>query len=370
MNRVKIAMIGVGCISGIYLKNITETFRELELVGVCDLVRERAENAQREYGIPKVYETMHDAFADPEVEIVLNLTRPYEHFEVTKAALEAGKHVYSEKPLGADLAEGKALARLAREKGLMLGGAPDTFLGAGIQTCRRLIDDGYIGTPIGSAAYMIGCGHESWHPDPEFYYKRGGGPMFDMGPYYLTAMINLMGGVQRVVSASRATFPKRTITSQPLAGTVIDVDVSTYVAGTVQYASGAIGTIFTTFDVQFPREKSRFIEIYGSEGTLFVPDPNNFSGTIQLYRPEEGAVKELPMMYGYPENSRGLGLADMAKALRTGRPARCDVQQTYHVLEIIEGFETSARTGAWVDIESDYHRAPAMVRPALKGILD
>ena len=370
MNRVKIAMIGVGCISGIYLKNITETFRELELVGVCDLVRERAENAQREYGIPKVYETMHDAFADPEVEIVLNLTRPYEHFEVTKAALEAGKHVYSEKPLGADLAEGRALAKLAREKGLMLGGAPDTFLGAGIQTCRRLIDDGYIGTPIGSAAYMIGCGHESWHPDPEFYYKRGGGPMFDMGPYYLTAMINLMGGVQRVVSASRATFPKRTITSQPLAGTVIDVDVSTYVAGTVQYASGAIGTIFTTFDVQFPREKSRFIEIYGSEGTLFVPDPNNFSGSIQLYRPEEGAVKELPMMYGYPENSRGLGLADMAKALRTGRPARCDVQQTYHVLEIIEGFETSARTGAWVDIESDDHRAPAMVRPALKGILD
>ena len=370
MNRVKIAMIGVGCISGIYLKNITETFRELELVGVCDLVRERAESAQREYGIPKVYETMHDAFADPEVEIVLNLTRPYEHFEVTRAALEAGKHVYSEKPLGADLAEGKALAKLAREKGLMLGGATDTFLGAGIQTCRRLIDDGYIGTPIGSAAYMIGCGHECWHPDPEFYYKRGGGPMFDMGPYYLTAMINLMGGVRRVFCASRISYPKRTITSQPQAGKVIDVDVNTYIAGTVEYASGAIGTIFTTFDVQFPREKSRFIEIYGSEGTLFVPDPNNFSGAIQLFRPEEGAVKELPMMYGYPENSRGLGLADMAKALRTGRPARCDVQQTYHVLEIIEGFETSARTGAWVDIESDYHRAPAMVRPALKGILD
>ena len=370
MSRVKVAMIGVGCISGIYLENITKTFKELELIGVCDLVRERAENAQREYGIPKIYETMHDAFADPEVEIVLNLTRPYEHFEVTKAALEAGKHVYSEKPLGADLAEGKALVKLAQEKGLMLGGAPDTFLGAGIQTCRRLIDDGYIGTPIGSAAYMIGCGHESWHPDPEFYYKRGGGPMFDMGPYYLTAMVNLMGGVDRVVSASRITFPQRIITSQPLAGTVVDVDVNTYVVGTVQYASGAIGTIFTTFDVQFPREKSRFIEIYGSEGTLFVPDPNNFSGSIQLFRPEEGTVKEIPMMYGYPENSRGLGLADMAKALRTGREARCDVQQTYHVLEIIEGFETSAKTGQWTKIESVYHRAPGMVRPTVKGILD
>ena len=370
MKTVKVAMIGVGNISGIYLKNITQTFKELELIGVCDLVRERAEKARQEYGVPKLYETMYDAFADPEVEIVLNLTRPYEHFEVSKAALEAGKHVYSEKPLGADLAEGKELLRLAKEKGLMLGGAPDTFLGAGIQTCRRLIDDGFIGTPIGSAAYMIGSGHESWHPDPEFYYKRGGGPMFDMGPYYLTAMLNLMGGVERVMSASRISFPKRLITSQPLCGTVIDVDVNTYIAGTVQYASGAIGTIFTTFDVKFPREKSRFIEIYGSEGTLFVPDPNNFSGPIQLYRPEEGAVKEIPMLYDYPVNSRGLGLADMAKALRTGREARCGVQQTYHVLEIIEGFETSVRTGAWVEIASQYHRAPAMAKAKINGILD
>ena len=216
-------MIGVGCISGIYLDNITKVFKEIELIGVCDLVRERAENAQKNYGVPKIYETMHDAFADPEVDIVLNLTRPYEHFEVTKAALEAGKHVYSEKPLGASLEEGIQLRALAEEKGLMLGGAPDTFLGAGIQTCRRLIDDGFIGQPIGSAAYMIGSGHESWHPDPEFYYKYGGGPMFDMGPYYLTAMINLLGGVSEVMSASKITFPQRIITSQPLAGTVIDV---------------------------------------------------------------------------------------------------------------------------------------------------
>lgn len=370
MNTVKVAMIGVGNISGIYLKNITETFREVELVGVCDLVRERAEKAQREYNIPKIYETMYDAFADPEVQIILNLTRPYEHFAVSHGALSAGKHVYSEKPLAADLEEGKALLKLAKEKGLMLGGAPDTFMGAGIQTCRRLIDDGYIGTPIGSAAFMIGCGHECWHPDPEFYYKRGGGPMFDMGPYYLTAMINLMGGVDRVMSAARISYPKRVITSQPQAGKVMDVEVDTYVAGTVQYTSGAIGTIFTTFDTHYPRETSRVIEIYGSEGTLFVPDPNDFSGKIRLYRPEEGIVKEIPMTFGYPENSRGLGLADMAKALATGRAARCDVQQTYHVLEIIEGFASSAKNGCWTKIESEYNRAPAMVRPVLKGILD
>ena len=370
MKTVKIAMIGVGNISGIYLKNITQTFKEIELIGVCDLVRERAEKAQADYGIPKIYETMHDAFADPEVDIVLNLTRPYEHYGVSKAALLAGKHVYSEKPLGADLEEGKELLKIATEKGLLLGGAPDTFLGAGIQTCRRLIDDGYIGTPIGSAAFMICHGHESWHPDPEFYYKRGGGPMFDMGPYYLTAMINLMGGVERVVSASKASFPTRMITSEPLSGTVVDVDVNTYIAGTVQYESGAIGTIFTTFDVYYTGAKNNYIEIYGSEGTLFVPDPNCFSGKIELYRPEEGTIKEMPMMYGYPENSRGLGLADMAKAIRTGREARCDVQQTSHVLEVMCGFATSAETGGWVDITTDYHRAAPMVKPEIKGILD
>ena len=370
MSTVKIAMIGVGNISAIYLENITKVFKEIELIGVCDLVRERAEKAQRDYGIPKVYDTMHDAFADPEVQIVLNITRPYEHFEVSKAALLAGKHVYSEKPLGADLSEGRELLRIAKEKGLMLGGAPDTFLGAGIQTCRRLIEDGWIGTPIGSAAYMICHGHESWHPDPEFYYKRGGGPMFDMGPYYLTAMINLMGGIDRVVSASRASYPTRMITSEPLSGTVVDVDVNTYVAGTVQYKSGAIGTIFTTFDVHWPGEKNRFIEIYGSEGTLFVPDPNGFCGPVELYRPEEKAVRQIPLMYDYPENSRALGLADMAKALQTGRQARCDVQQTYHVLEVMEGFSASAASGAWVDIESDYNPAPRMVKAVVKGILD
>ena len=169
---VNIAMIGVGAISGIYLKNITGTFKEIKLIGVCDLVRERAEKAQREYSVPKLYETMYDAFADPEVDIVLNLTRPYEHYGVTKAALEAGKHVYSEKPLAADWDEGRELVALAEAKGLMLGGAPDTFMGAGIQTCRKLIDEGAIGKVIGTAAFMICHGHETWHPDPEFYYKN------------------------------------------------------------------------------------------------------------------------------------------------------------------------------------------------------
>ena len=201
--KVGIGFVGCGAISGIYLQNITNLFKEIEIVGVCDLIRERAENAVKNYNIPKLYNDMYELFADPDVDIVLNITRPYEHYEVTKAALNAGKHVYSEKPLAASLAEGKELVALAKEKGLMLGGAPDTYLGAGIQTCRKLIDEGKIGEPIGCAGFMICHGHETWHPDPEFYYKYGGGPMMDMGPYYLTAMINLVGSVESVSAMTK-----------------------------------------------------------------------------------------------------------------------------------------------------------------------
>ncbi|MBQ6645897.1 MAG: Gfo/Idh/MocA family oxidoreductase [Clostridia bacterium] len=368
MKQANVAMIGVGCISGIYLENITKTFKDIKLLGVCDLVRERAENAQKKYNVPKLYETMYDAFNDPEVDIVLNLTRPYEHFEVSKAALEAGKHVYSEKPLGASLEEGKALVKLAEEKGLMLGGAPDTFMGAGIQTCRRLIDDGFIGDIVGSAAFMICHGHETWHPDPDFYYQYGGGPMFDMGPYYLTALVNLCGGIHSVMSASKKSFEKRLITSQPLAGTPIDVNVNTYIAGTIKYDSGAIGTLFTTFDVYYPYQ-ARF-EIYGSRGTLFVPDPNGFGGPVKLFRPEDGEVREVPLMYDYKENSRALGLDDMAVALRTGREARADYKQTFHVLDAITGFERSAQSGRWVKMSTKYKKHKPMVKAELIGCLD
>ena len=368
MKPVNVAMIGVGCISGIYLENITKTFKDVKLIGVCDLVRERAEQAQQKYGVPKLYETMYDAFSDPEVELVLNLTRPYEHFEVSKAALEAGKHVYSEKPLGASLEEGQALVKLAQEKGLMLGGAPDTFMGAGIQTCRKLIDDGWIGVIVGSAAFMICHGHETWHPDPDFYYQYGGGPMFDMGPYYLTALINLCGGIHSVMSASKKSFAKRMITSQPFAGTPIDVNVNTYVAGTIKYDSGAIGTLFTTFDVYYPSQ-ARF-EIYGSRGTLFVPDPNGFGGPVKLFRPEDGEIREIPLLFDYKQNSRALGLDDMAVAIRTGREARADYRQTFHVLDAMTGFERSAASGRWVKMSTKYKRHKPMVKTPLIGALD
>ncbi|MBS1474047.1 MAG: Gfo/Idh/MocA family oxidoreductase [Massilimaliae sp.] len=368
MKTVKIAMIGVGAISGIYLENITKTFHEIELVGVCDLIRERAEKAQQEYHVPKLYETMHDAFADSEVDIVLNLTRPYEHFEVTSEALKAGKHVYSEKPLGATLEEGEALAKLAEEKGLMLGGAPDTFLGAGIQTCRELIDKGMIGDTIDAAAFMVCRGHESWHPDPAFYYQFGGGPMMDMGPYYVTALVNLLGGVKGVTGVTKSSFPKRVITSEPHRGEIVDVEVPTYVTGILDFESGATGTIFTTFDVHY-KQQARF-ELYGSEGTLLIPDPNYFGGQIQLLRPEDGEYREIPLMFDYKENSRALGLADMAKALQTGREFRADVQQTLHVLEILTAFEKSSAKRAYLPIIHRYTRRQPMKHNPIHGILD
>lgn len=368
MQKVKVAFIGVGSISKTYLDNITQVFKELEITGVCDLIPERAEKAKENYNIPKVYKDMYEAFNDPEVDIILNLTRPYQHFEVSRLALEHGKHVYTEKPLGINLEEGDALVNLARERGLMIGGAPDTFLGAGLQSCRKYIDAGLIGEVVGAAAFMICRGHETWHPDPDFYYQVGGGPMLDMGPYYISALTSLLGRIDRLVGAGKRTFEKRTITSRQHYGTVMDVNVNTYVTGIMQFESGAIGTLFTTFDVHYPTQAR--LEIYGSEGTLILPDPNLFGGPIQIYRPETKKYDELPIIFDYPTDSRALGLADMAKGLQSGREARCGTQQIHHVIEVLSGFEESIKTGSWVIMKTPYHRPMPMKKAVMKGALD
>ncbi|MCI9257972.1 Gfo/Idh/MocA family protein [Acutalibacter sp.] len=395
---VKVAMIGVGAISGIYLKNMTHTFREVDLVGVCDLIPERAEKGaayvreEIEKGAqvrdPKIYKDMFEAFNDPEVEVVLNLTRPYEHFEVTKQALLHGKHVYSEKPLGVDMEEANQLISLAEEKGLQIGGAPDTFMGAGIQTARHLIDSGMIGNVVGASCAMVCHGHETWHPDPEFYYKRGGGPMLDMGPYYITALVQLLGEVKGVMGMTKKTFPQRLITSEPHRGETIQVDVDTWLSGNLEFTSGAIAQVFTTFDVHYTAQ-SRF-EVYGTQGSLMVPDPNTFGGPVLLLRPEDAAAapktdpglarhgvpdfyagwKEMPLLYDYPENSRGLGLADMCKALRTGRDHRANYQQQRHVLEVMTSFSKSCESRAYLPMETKYTRTAPMELNPMHGILD
>ena len=250
----------------------------------------------------------------------------------------------------------------------MLGGAPDTFLGAGIQTCRKLIDDGFIGQPVGAAAFMMCRGHESWHPSPEFYYQHGGGPMMDMGPYYLTALVNLLGGVSGVTGITRKSFPQRVITSEPKKGALINVEVPTHITGILDFDNGAVGTITTTFDVYYEHQSR--LEIYGSSGTLYVPDPNNFDGPIYLLRPEDGTKKEIPLLFDYSQNSRGLGLADMAKALSAGRPFRAGISQTLHVLEIMTAIEKSSQEGKYQKLQTSYRRGDAMKHNPVRGILD
>ena len=362
----KIGIVGVGCISGIYLENITKRFRDIEIIGVCDLIRERAENAVKQYNIPKLYEDMHELFADPEVDIVLNITRPYEHYEVSRAALLAGKHVYSEKPLGASWEEGKALVELAKEKGLWIGGAPDTFLGAGIQTCRKLIDEGAIGDVVGATAFMTGHGPESWHPDPEFFYKYGGGPMMDMGPYYITALINLLGGVKRIGGMTSIPFPKREATCKEHYGEIIDVEVPTSYYGVLEFESGAVASILTSFDIWGAHLP--IIEIYGSKGTLRVPDPNCFGGPVILHTPENGDT-EIPLAFDYPENSRALGLAEMAASIEQGRTPRESWMQTLHVLEILTGFERAAKNGGYLELETSFERREPMRADLPHGVL-
>jgi predicted dehydrogenase len=237
-------------------------------------------------------------------------------------ALEAGKSIYNEKPLSVFREDGQKMLSLAAEKGLRVGCAPDTFMGAGLQTCRKLIDDGAIGVPVAATAFMMGHGPERWHPDPEFFYKVGGGPMFDMGPYYLTALVSLMGPVKRVTGAARISFAEREIGSEPKKGTRrLSVETATHVAGLLEFEDGPVGTMITSFDVwksNLPR-----IEIYGSEGTLSVPDPNTFGGPVGAVEgPMATEGEEIPLVPIRRYNSRSLGVADMAHAIRSGRPHR------------------------------------------------
>ncbi len=360
-DKVKVGVIGTGSISGAYLGFMTKVAANLEVVACADLERLKAETKAAEFGVPKVC-SVEELLADPEIEIVVNLTIPSAHYDVAKAALAAGKSVHNEKPFTITREEGKELLALAKQKGVLVGSAPDTFMGAGGQTCRKLIDDGEIGEPVGCTAFMMGHGHESWHPAPEFYYKAGGGPMFDMGPYYVTALVNLLGPVRRVTGATRITFPRRMITSEPLAGTVIQVEVPTHVVGIMEFANGAIGNIITSFDVWGANLPC--IEIYGAEGTLWVPDPNGFGGSVRLKR-ARGEISEIPLTHQYAEGSRGLGVADMAYALKENRQNRCSGELAYHVCDIMHAFHDASDRGRHLQLESTCEQpAPLPMNPA------
>lgn len=357
--RTKIGIVGCGNISGIYFKNLAK-FRNTEVAACADLLVERAEEKAREYGVPRAL-SVENLMQDPEVEIVLNLTIPGAHAEVAMAALEAGKHVYNEKPLAGSRALGQRMMDLAERKSLRIGCAPDTFLGGAHQTCRQLVDQGVIGEPIGATAFMLCHGHESWHPSPEFYYastERGGGPLFDMGPYYLHALLNLLGGIRRVTGSARITFPERTITSQPKHGTKVTVETPTHIAGVLDFAGGAIGTLLTSFDVwatQLPN-----IEVYGTEGTMRVPDPNGFGGKVSVKRHDEEQWRDVPLAFGFAENSRGVGVADMAAAIRDGRPHRASGALAFHALDVMQGILEASEAGRHYQVATSIQRPAAL----------
>ena len=318
---------------------------------------ELAEAQADAFGVPKAC-TPEELLGDEEVEIVLNLTVPVVHAEVSLEALEAGKHVYTEKPLAVSLEDGRRMLEVAQERNLLVGCAPDTFLGGGLQTCRKVIDEGIIGEPVAVTAFMLNHGPEDWHPNPDFFYQPGAGPMFDLGPYYLSTLTTLMGPVRRVTASARVTFPEREITSQPHAGTSITVNTPTHVAGVMDFGSGAVGTLVTSFDV-WSENQSR-IDLYGTEGTLSLPDPNTFDGPVWLWRSDENAWTEVPLTHPYTGNSRGLGLADMAQAIRSGRPHRASGELGMHALEVIHAFLASSERGEHVEVGSTFERPEAL----------
>lgn len=358
-----IGIIGCGKISGIYLENLTQNFPGIKVAACADLDSSRAQEVAEKY--PEVRACSVDELLNsPDVSIVLNLTIPAAHYDVACCAIEAGKHVYNEKPLTVDLDEAEHLMATAATKNLLVGCAPDTVLGAGIQTCRKLIDDGLIGRPVAATAFMMCHGHESWHPNPFFYYEPGGGPLFDMGPYYLSALLTLLGPVRRVSGSVSKSFETRTITAEPHQGETINVQVPTHVAGVLDFKAGAVATLITSFDIwghNCPR-----IEIYGAEGSLSVPDPNTFGGPVKLLRSGAKEWEEIALTHEYAQNSRGLGVADMAMALRHQRAPRASGDIALHALEIMHGVHYASRDARYFLPETTVDK-PAAV-PAGKTV--
>jgi predicted dehydrogenase len=358
---MKIGIIGCGNISGIYLKNAAR-LEAIELAGCADLVEERARQAAEEHGCAAM--SVDELLADDSIELVLNLTVPKAHHDVALRAVRAGKHVYNEKPLTIEVEDARNLLAEAESQGVRVGCAPDTFLGAGLQTCREIIDSGRIGKPVSATAFMMCHGHEHWHPDPEFYYEVGGGPMLDMGPYYVTALVSLLGPVRRLTGSSTIGLAERTIESEKKKGKTIEVEADTHIAGVLDFAGGAVGTIITSFDVwghNCPK-----LEIHGTKGSLSCPDPNTFGGPVQI-REGRGDWQDVEITRPYAENSRGLGVADLAAAARSDRAHRCSGALAGHVLEIMTGIARASREGRHVEFAADIDRPEALPADLAEG---
>jgi predicted dehydrogenase len=367
--KTKIGVIGCGQISDSYFK-ASETFDNIEVTACADINMETAKAKAEEYSIKAL--TVEELLADPEIEIVINLTIPKVHAEIAIKTLEAGKHAYAEKPLAISTKEAGKILELAEAKGLRVGCAPDTFLGGGQQTARKLIEDGWIGRPLSGTAVVMGCGPERYyHKAPAFFYELGGGPMFDLGVYYITALINLLGPAKGVSAMVSKGFEYRVTGPQGLKPyEKLPVEVPTHYTGTIEFENGALITLLSSFDVW--KHSHNCIEIYGSHGSLQVPDPNTFGGPINLAVGDQRAVewKECPITHQYTDNMRSIGAADMAKAIKTSRKHRASGELAFHVLEIMEAFEESSKAQKYIKLKSTCEQPAAMPVGLRLGELD
>jgi predicted dehydrogenase len=357
---LNVGIIGCGTIVGAYLATFAR-LQAVKLVAAADLVLARAEAAASQHAGVRAL-SVADMLADDRVDLVLNLTIPAAHSEVALQVIGAGKSVYGEKPLAATTQQARAVLDAAAAAHVRLGCAPDTVLGTGIQTARKAIDDGLIGEPISATASMVTPGHERWHHNPDFYYVPGGGPLLDMGPYYISALITLLGPVAMVIGAASRTRTSRAIGSGPREGETIPVSTDTHVTGVLTHVSGALSTIFMSFDAV--ATVSANIEVHGEHGSLVVPDPNRFDGDARLRTLATSDWQTLPPSAGYSRSSRGVGVEDLANT-PVGQEPRAGGKLAFHVLEVMESLLVSAHAGRAIAIESRCERPPAVPLQAL-----
>ena len=359
-----VALVGCGNISAQYLASLPR-LPNLRLVSVTDPVAAAAARVSAEHGVPA--RPLDDVLADASIDVLLNLTPPQVHAPLTIRALEAGKHVYLEKPFAVAADEASAMLAAAEAADRRIASAPDTVLGTGIQTARRLIDDGEIGQPIAATAFMMSPGHESWHPDPGFYYLRGGGPLLDMGVYYLTALVTLLGPIAEVSAmSSRLRAERRVPDPGPRAGEVLPVEVDTYVAATLRHHSGVISTLIVSFDTIASRLPK--IEVYGSAASLDVPDPNQFANPVGISRARTDPYAYVSDLAGYPDAGRGYGLSDLVRAIGEDAPHRQSAELGFHVHEVMERVAEASAAGETVRVVSRCERpapVPQGARPEL-----
>lgn len=357
MDKVKTAVVGCGAISDIYLQNLKNRFSIIDLAGCCDLDEQRCRAAAQKYGIAAM--SVADILADESIRLVVNLTNPKAHYAVIRQLLEGGKNVYTEKVLSIELEQAKELVRLADAKGLYLGAAPDTFLGGAIQTARLAVDRGMIGK-VTSCVAQNGRDYNMMGQLVPFIPQQGGGIGFDVGIYYITALVSILGPVRKVSGFLKYPTELRTYDqpNSPRFAQQYKVESETILAGTLQFDSGVIGSVQFNSECIFPEQP--VVMLCGTEGVLYMADPNNFGGTVYYRAKGSNERIALPDAFGYTENSRGLGVAEMAWSMAAGRKGRANKEMAYHALEVLHGIARSDRTGGCYELKSTFERMPPL----------